>query len=139
MTRPEGRSHRFRAVRPIRRQTGPTDPAGYPLICVPGQFSGETGKAAPIEDPASRGASFGIEGGIAELSARTAFADGTESLRRLGSNVDHSMLGRTDTETVSLNWHDVVIVTTSRAERVGQHLNQDAWDQVIRQLIKNLL
>src|ERR1035438_7316297 len=72
MTRPEGRSHRFRAVRPIRRQTGPTDPAGYPLICVPGQFSGETGKAAPIEDPASRGASFGIEGGIAELSARTA-------------------------------------------------------------------
>jgi hypothetical protein len=99
MTRPEGRSHRFRAVRSIRRQTRPTDPARYRLIWVSGQFSGETGKAAPIEDLASRGASFGTEGGIAELSVRTAFADGTESLRRPGSNVDHSMLGRTDTET----------------------------------------
>jgi hypothetical protein len=35
-----------------------------------------------------------------------------------------------------LNWQNDVIMTT--AERVGQRLNQDAWDQV-RQLIKNLL
>lgn len=34
-----------------------------------------------------------------------------------------------------LNWLNVVIMTT--AERVGQGLNQDAWDQV-RRLIENL-
>ncbi len=34
-----------------------------------------------------------------------------------------------------LNWLKVVIVTT--AERVGQRLHQDVWDQV-RRLIKNL-
>ena len=98
-------------------ETAPNDQATAP------------GGAAPNAAPASRNTSLGIEGGTAELSVRAAFADGYRIAPSSGferGSFDDWANGHGN---CPLNRHDVVIVTTSRAERVGQRLDQDAWDQ----------
>jgi len=68
------------------------------------------------------------------MSKQAGFLNGYGIAPVPGSNVNHSLVVPTDPK---LPAEQGERCDYDNAERVGQRLNQDAWDQV-RQLIKNI-